>query len=173
MIWYALCVQPSKELVAERLLVDEGYNIFVPTGPRARRPNFRVKRKVIISGPVLPGYVFVGFDTAMGPDDVARLERPIPWSQIMKFSMISGVLGFAGEPCPIYDPEMREVFMMGKKPIPYVSSKKRKRGKIAAGMGYEAEIVSGPYAGRTVRVIEVSGRIEALYELYKPRLEAA
>lgn len=160
MIWYALHVQPSKELIAERLLVDEGYNIFVPTGPRARRVNYRVKRKVIISGPVLPGYVFIGFE----------FEQKIHWKRIMDYSMIHGVIGHDGTPWPISEADMIKVFSWQKAPIPYVSKKQRRRHRQA---GYEAEIISGPYAGRTVRVIEVSGKIEALYELYKPQIEKA
>lgn len=160
MIWYALCVQPSKELVAERLLVDEGYNIFVPIGHRARRLSYRVKRKVLVAGPYLPGYVFVGFDS----------RHEANWLRLMGYSMVHGVIGRDGEPWPISDPDMRKVFMLHQRPIPYVSKKQRRRHRQA---GYAAEIISGPYTGKTVRVIEVSGRIEALYELYRPRLEAA
>lgn len=163
MIWFALCVQPSKELVAQRLLVDDGHNIFVPIGHRARRVNYRVKKKVVIGGPNLPGYVFIGFE----------FDQKIHWKRIMDYSMIHGVIGHDGNPWPISEADMVKVFAMQQGPVPYVSNKKRGRRKIGAGMGYEAEIVSGPYEGRTVRVIEVSGRIEALYELYKPQLEKA
>lgn len=173
MIWYALCVQPSKELVAERLLVDAGFNIFVPIGHRARRMNYRVKRKVVVAGPFLPGYVFAGFETIMDPHGLPKLERPVPWPNLMRYSMIHGVIGHDGEPWPIPEQDMVKVFSWRQQIIPYVARKQRKRRRIGAGMGYESEIVSGPYAGRKVRVIEVSGRIEALYELYKPQLEKA
>ena len=160
MIWYALTVAPSREAAAERLLVAHGYSVFVPIGHRVRRVSRHEKRKVVISGPQIPGYVFLGFNVDVAPD----------WLRIMGLSMVHGVIGRDGQPWPLGDGDMRRVFMMHQRPIPYVrrqTAKKRRQG------GYAAEIVSGPYAGRSVRIIEADGRVEALYELYKPMMEAA
>jgi transcription antitermination factor NusG len=90
-----------------------------------------------------PGYVFIGFPPGFAP----------PWGRILEdFDGIIGAVGHDGEPMAIHEPTMTAMLAGTRRPINYINrpkSKRRNKGQNTA------EIVSGPYQGRTVRVIEI------------------
>jgi transcription antitermination factor NusG len=102
-----------------------------------------------------PGYVFIGFPPGFAP----------PWGRILEdFDGIIGAVGHDGEPMAIHEPTMTAMLAGTRRPINYINrpkSKRRNKGQNTA------EIVSGPYQGRTVRVIEIENDDPELYELFK------
>jgi transcription antitermination factor NusG len=164
--WYALKVAPGREFAAERILRDDGFDVFVPikhTEGKATVTHTRLitghmvtrKRKTVVARPKLNGYVFIGFD---------RFD--IPWLNVMRFRMIVGVIANNGEPYPFSERDMRRLVLGSSRPVPYINSphgnkKKRKRPN--------AQITSGPYQGRSVRVVDFKDEVD-IFELFDPHL---
>lgn len=59
--WYVAETQPRQERVAEAHLRRQGFETFLPQFRALRR---HARRTEIVSRPLFPGYVFVGFDPA-------------------------------------------------------------------------------------------------------------
>lgn len=155
--WYALRVVPGRELATEAELREADHFTFVPVRhPLAKKRGS--KRKVLVGRAQYPGYVFIGF-----PPGFAA-----PWAAILdneRYGDILGVVGRGGEPAPILEHTMTAMLAGTKRPINYVQVKTSRRRK-TKGQN-TAEIVSGPYQGKTVRVIEIENDDPELYELFK------
>lgn len=111
---------------------------------------------MIRAGAQYPGYVFLGQPPGLN----------LHWLMIMDVEGVQGVLADQGVPLAIYEPQMIAMIAGDKnsRPRAYVNaSGKRKRGK----RQNTAEIVSGPYQGRTVRMIEIQDGDPELYELFQ------
>lgn len=146
-VWYALRVAPQRELVAARILRDDGFTTFVPLKhikTRARQNDPRQRLRAVAR---VPGYLFVGFPLGLDP----------PWLQLFRVAMVLGVIGQDGRPYPIPPMIMfRHVLPLAQRPQPWPRGTRRRfRSR------NWAEIVSGPYEGKTVRV---TGNLEELYE---------
>lgn len=160
---YFIKVEPQREFVAEAILRQEGYEVSVPIIHRAKRAHRKAKIKSVSALPMYPGYVVIMFNEDVEPD----------WLNVMRFRMIHGVVGHDGIPLKIALPELRRMFLASSRPIRYVNT----RGKKNFGRTYKAEIISGPFQGREVRVIEYTaeesrkrglpGEVFEMYELFK------
>jgi len=162
--WFALRVAPGREFVAERILREDGFDVFVPLKHTEGRPSISRsqlstgrmmyrKQRNIIARTRLPGYVFIGFDR---PD--------VPWLNVMRFRMIIGVVTNNGEPYVLSERDMRRLGITSSRPIRYINNpvgkrKKRKRPN--------ARITTGPYQGRDVRVVESDKDLD-IFELFEP-----
>ena len=153
MNWYVLRVAPQHEAQAQRHLVEAGFTTFLPVDHLVRRRHRRSKVRVVHGHTLLPGYLFVGFN-----ED----ERP-QWSRLARIDLVLGVVGIRGEPLQFSAYDMLWVAQSSQRPVRYANSAKSKRFRV----GFTAPIVSGPYEGRTVRVIEAEGRVKELYELVR------
>ena len=171
--WFALKVAPGREFATERILRDDGFDVFVPIKHIEGRPSLTYaklitgktvvkKQRRAIARPKLNGYVFIGFD---------RFD--IPWLDVMRFRMIVGVIADAGEPYAFREADIRHLVVNSSRPIRFINSpmgkqKKRKRPN--------AQVTSGPYQGRSVHVMDghvrmIDGHNEVeLFELFDPHL---
>jgi transcription antitermination factor NusG len=152
--WFALKVAPGREFVAERMLRDDGFDVFVPL-KHIRGKTKRKDQRTIIPRPKLNGYVFIGFD---------RFD--IPWLDVMRFRMIHGVISDGGAPYALPEPQIRKLVVWSSRPMRYINAPfgRRKRRKRP-----NARIISGPYADREIRYVEIAKEVE-LYELVEPHL---
>lgn len=155
--WFALKVAPGREFVAERILRDDGFDVFVPLKhiPRKLRDN----RKAILARPRLNGYVFIGFD---------RFD--IPWLDVRRFRMILGVISDNGQPYALPEPVVRDLVIRSSRPVRFVNAAFGKRRRKRPN----AMITSGPYQAheeirRSIRYVDVGDEVE-LYELVEPHL---
>lgn len=57
--WCVAHTQPSKELVAQQHLLDQGYEVYVPRFKKICRHARKVEEKLV---PLFPRYIFVGMD---------------------------------------------------------------------------------------------------------------
>lgn len=91
--WYALRVQPQRELSVARILHDVGFASFTPVAKRWEFPNRQTrarweKREVI--RPIMPGWCFVGF------------ARHTPgWESIVWIPAVTAIVCQDGSPAPV------------------------------------------------------------------------
>lgn len=153
--WFALRVAPGRELAIEAKLREADHFTFVPIRHILTKKARREKRKVLSARAQYPGYVFIGF-----PPGFAA-----PWKSICEVDGVLGAIGRDGEPMPILERTMTAMLAGTRRPINYVQVRTSKRRKNKSQN--TAEIVSGPYQGRTVRVINIENDDPELYELFK------
>lgn len=153
--WFALRVAPGRELAIEAKLREADHFTFVPIRhPLIKRR--RAKRKVLAARAQYPGYVFIGFPPGFAP----------PWIRICEVEGVMGAVGRNGEPMPVLEHTMTAMLAGTKRPVNYrnlLKGERRRKHKVQN----TAEIVSGPYQGRTVRVVEMPDDDPDLYELFK------
>lgn len=142
--WFALKVAPGKELAVERILREEGFDVFVPVWHHR-------KSKRRFAGPRLPGYVFIGFNGMV-----------IPWAKVLRFRMIIGVIAFGDAPVSFPLEDMFRLAMWSQRPIRVASIRSLRRRQ--RNVPDEELIVSGPYQGHAVRAVPIEQEVE-LYEL--------
>jgi transcription antitermination factor NusG len=149
--WYALSIAPQREAQAARRLAEDGFTVYYPVAHLVRRKHRLSKLRVVHGVPMLAGYLFVGFNE----DEAPR------WSQIAAIDLVTGVVGAGGEPLAFPARDMAWLAFSSQRPTRYLNTGRKHR------IGFTAPIVSGPYEGRTVRVIEAEGRVRELYELVR------
>lgn len=157
---YALRVPPQREFAVERILRSDGFDVRVPIKHRLCRQHRNAKRMEARAFPLYVGYVFVTF---------CAFEQPA-WRELFRFDVVKGVIGENGNPTPIPERAMRRILLGSQRVVPYLQASRRLRGtKRHARARHNAEIVSGPYQGREVRITELSGRdVGAIYQIFKP-----
>jgi transcription antitermination factor NusG len=156
---YALRVPPQREFVVERILRDDGFNVRVPIKHRISRTHRNAKRRELRAFPQFTGYVFVTF---------CAFEVPA-WGQLFRSDIVKSVIGQNGKPTPIPERAMRRILLSSQRIVPYVQASRHLRGtKRPPRARHNAEIVSGPYQGREVRITEFGGRdVGAIYQLFQ------
>jgi transcription antitermination factor NusG len=154
--WYALRVAPGRELAIEAKLREADHFTFVPIKHILMKPNRGAKRKVLAGRAQYPGYVFIGVPPGFAP----------PWMALLEMEGIIGAVGRDGEPLPIHEPSMTAMLAGTRRPINYINKHKSNRRRRQKGQN-TAPIVSGPYEGRSVRVVEIPNDDPELYELFK------
>lgn len=91
--WYALRVQPQRELSVQRVLDDLGFASFVAVSKRWESPNRQTKakwEKREVMRPIMPGWVFVGMNAATPG-----------WDRIVWIPLITGIVSWGGRPMAI------------------------------------------------------------------------
>lgn len=163
--WFALRVEPGRELVVEARLREADHFTFVPLKHVVRKKSRHSKQKVLNARAQFPGYVFIGQPPGF----------ELPWLKILEDPDTHGVIGQDGAPIAIREPSMVPMIIDRLLLVSRLNGRLRAaKGRRRKGKGPNmAEIVSGPYqAGpddppRVVRVIEVSGEDPEIYGLFK------
>lgn len=152
--WYALRVEPQRELAIEARLREFDHFTFVPIKHTWTKPRRGEKRKALSARAQYPGYVFIGF-----PPGFAA-----PWTEVFEFPGILGAIGRDGEPMAIHEPTMTAMLAGTRRPINYINKhgSKKRRDKTQR----TAEIISGPYQDRSVRVVQEIDDDPELYQLF-------
>lgn len=142
MIWYALSVPRQKEFIVESILSEEGFDVRVPVIHNAKRIHRKAKKTVLSAAAHFPSWVFIGFNDDEIPD----------WDNIKRFSIIRGLVA-NGRGDPIAFPAhvmgalMRDFH---QRPVRYTREVRKKYRT-----GILAEIISGPYRDRRVRIVPI------------------
>lgn len=161
--WFALKVAPGREFAAERILRDDGFDVFVPLKHVEGKPKYvssrnhtgrldRQKRLTANARPLLAGYVFIGFD---------RFD--IPWLDVHRFRMIIGVIADGNEPYAFPEHVVRWLVLNTSRPVK-VQYFNEKLGRKKKRKRPNAEVTSGPYQGQRVRMVKINDEVE-LYDL--------
>jgi transcription antitermination factor NusG len=138
--WFALKVAPGKEFVAERVLRDDGFDVFVPL------KHFG-KQRLMFARPRLPGYVFIGANGGV-----------IPWKDVRRFRMIIGIVTFDGQPMAFPSEDMHWLLRRHERPT-FVKNKtlgRRQREQLSKPM----RIASGPYQDHIVQTFPVDKEVQ-------------
>jgi len=158
--WYALKTPPQREFAAQHILenfADRGIKTFVPVRKEWRRRNRYSKAKELRSYPVMPRYVFAGFEPGR-----AR------WYDLFKFPVLVGVVGVCGEPRRVrYHGEDGLGSFIGRYPNGITAPKEQRfmRSNHEFAIGDTVEVIGGPFDGQKVPVLEISGE-KALVNMY-------
>jgi transcription antitermination factor NusG len=135
MSWFALITPPQTEFKAERILSQRfGYEVFCPKEIVWRRQSTHSKRKVPVSYPLLPRYIFT------------RFEEDLPILTLMQSQVVSGYVACDMQPAIIPDGDIDRLRFISGAPIVHASARKSLRP------GDQAEITVGPFAGQITRV---------------------
>lgn len=157
--WFALRVAPGRELDVETRLRESDYFTFVPLKHVLRNKARRGAQKVLKARAQFPGYVFIGQPP----------EFKLPWLRILEDPDMHGVLGHEGAPVAVQEPSMvpmilDQLVLTTRLNGRLRHEKARRRKKNGPNT---AEIVTGPYQDRTVRVIEIAGADPEIFGLFK------
>ncbi|MDD5307176.1 MAG: UpxY family transcription antiterminator [Deltaproteobacteria bacterium] len=141
-LWYAVHVRSNQERATGRFLMGRAVEIFLPTyRVRVRRTD----RRVEVTRPLFPGYLFVHVD-------LAAAERV----EVLKAPGTVRIVGFGEGPVPVPDDVIHSLgILVGAgqdtvKPHPLVRT------------GQRVEVTDGPFAGAVGVIAQTGGR--------KPRL---
>ena len=91
--WYVLQVQPLRESLTERLLIQKGYEAYMPT--RLPAPDSRGRMKRVF--PLFPGYLFCRID--MGNHEACVVTTP----------GVVRILGHGGHPVSVPEVQIADV----------------------------------------------------------------
>lgn len=131
--WFALKVAPGKEFAAERILRDDGHDVFVPIKHVG-------KKKSLFARPRLPGYVFIGANGGL-----------IEWPNVLRFRMIIDFVAFDGKPMVLPAEDMHWLIRRNESltPVKRKTLSRRQREKLSE----PKRIVTGPYQGQVVSAL--------------------
>ena len=146
MIWFAYYVTRGRETVAERIL--RGYfrdcrikvEVAVPVKHVVRRTASIASKRCVSARPCLPGMILLGVQES-GDLPVVELEG---------FRFLHGFMpGERGAPLVFSDADIVRILgEMHQRPV------RLRPGARMRKVGTSLEILDGPYAGRTARVLE-------------------
>lgn len=140
--WYALCVPPQKEFAAQEILTRRGIASFCPFESVWRQKSRYTKEKILRHYPVMPRYVFAGFDAEPS------------WFHIFSIPLITAVVGFNNQPAKIHDmPRFVSHFRNGLKRS---DAEKFMRTHREYGVGDVATVMQGALTGRSVVVESIA-----------------
>lgn len=160
MIWYALSVPRRKEFTVESLLSEEGFAVHVPVIHNARRIHRNAKRMVMTGAAHFPGWVFIGFNDDEIPD----------WDRVKRFAIVKGLVANGrGDPIA-FPPHCMAAIMRDfhQRPVRYTREVRKKYRS-----GILADIITGPYQDRKVRIVPIPHHVPALVEVYVPEPKEA
>ncbi len=135
--WYALQVRPFRERMTERILMEKGYETFLPTYVRRRRRESKDRELALF-----PGYFFCRFMSETN-------------GMILTTSGVIRIVGVGRQPVPVPDQEIedvRAVIQSGLPQQPWRSLPQGSRVRIESGPlhSLEGDLVS---CGRSRRLI--------------------
>lgn len=160
--WYAVRVQGGKEFLAEEMVKGRGVAAVAPQRHVWRRASRYDKRKVMVTLPLLPRYLFVG------------LTSPGEWSRVLSLPMVHGVIGVAGRPERVRR-EQLERLMRRAASGAFVAPERQRhmRSGREFDVGQKVEIVTGPFEGAVVEVSALNGpTARVLLDLFGGEREA-
>jgi transcription antitermination factor NusG len=148
--YYAVRVAPRTEIEVERRLAKRGNATILPIEFKWVRVSGRGRWREKRPYPMLPRYVFAGFE---GWDDWYRLLRELAGQGLD--GQVQGIVAFGGRRDPLPEREVRFLASLPSLPPEGLPATNIHKALRSGGM---AEIVDGPFAGQTVRVDSVARR---------------
>ena len=144
-IWFLLQFKPNSHRLAERNLMRQGYETFLPMQEVTRRKSTRFVNDL---RPLFPGYMFVTFD-----------PQSAPWHKINGTIGVSKLVSFDGQPKPV-----SLDLVSGLMQRCDTAGKLLPAKQLAAGD--QVELLTGSFANfiATVETIDIEQRIWVLME---------
>ncbi|AOL93025.1 transcription termination/antitermination protein NusG [Porphyrobacter sp. LM 6] len=124
--WFAVQAKPNAAHIAERNLVRQGFDVFLPLERYALR---RGRNLVSASRPYFAGYMFVGFD-----------PQHAPWRVIRSTYGVARLVSFGGSPAPVAPELVTELMRM-------CDEDGIMRPRLDARTGDRVMVADGPFAG--------------------------
>lgn len=126
MNWYAAYTKFNHENVVKKLLDDKGIDTFLP---KIIVPSRRKDRKILITRPLFPNYLFVELN-----------EVRENWLKTFRTPGLARICGNNGRPTPIPDEDIESIrlFVTSDRnlyPLPYLQ------------IGSKVQVISGPLTG--------------------------
>jgi transcription antitermination factor NusG len=87
--WFALTVPPQREFAAVADLAGQSLTALAPVRQTWRRISRHVKRRELVSAPLLTGYVFLG------------VKGRLPWAKLRSIKTVRGVVKFNDAPAKV------------------------------------------------------------------------
>ena len=140
MIYYALMTAPQREADVKAVLDKSGYRVLMPVEQVWRRVSPFSKRRKLVAYPLFPRYLIVGYAGGM------------PWLHLAGVRHVTGVVGFDGTPAKISGKDMCTILSMTVAPRAVLNPHRALRA------GDLAEITSGVFVGRIVKIEGLTGR---------------
>ncbi len=154
--WYALEVDPQRELVVRYDIRQAGFEAWCPIRTRWIRKNRYTKTRFEKPFPQLPRYVFVGFE----PD------QPVPWFDICAIDHVHGPLGNHGRPSEVRTMQLQA--MMQDQLLGKWRAENRERGMMSQFLRIGDIIPTGALklpiedVDRDLQVTDIRGRTAVL-----------
>jgi len=146
MRWYCLVVAPQGDLLAQRILKDNGFHSFAPLDYRYRKMSKFSKKKLHVVAPAMPGYLFIGMKD--GEED---------WPTVMDLQPVVGVIGIRGCPVAVKGAEILEFLRSGADRWSVPKEHRFMQSNKEYEVGDSVEIVVGPFSGHVVTVQDIDG----------------
>lgn len=140
--WYALTVPPQKEFAAQEIMRRRGFTTFCPFESLWRKKSRYTKEKELRHFPVMPRYLFVGFD-----------HEP-SWYEIFRIPLIVSVVGLEGEPARLTN--MARFVSNFRNGLRRPEAEKHMQTHREYKIGDTALIMRGPLVDRLVKVEEIT-----------------
>lgn len=138
--WYALRVQPSREMVAEVLLLRAGHIAVCPVEMVERKLNRYKQIKAEFPRPLLTSMVLVGFDGAP------------PWYHLFRIKLVLAVIGSGGLPRVIPHKAVRRMMRLSG------GAAGVRLPDFVPRAGARATVSDGPFSGLSGVVEECTNR---------------
>jgi transcriptional antiterminator RfaH len=147
--WYVVYTNIKCEFRAEKGLIAKGYDVFLPRAKRWIRHARRKKERV---EPLLPRYLFVGFDINL-----------IPWYEIRNTDGVEGVLSNNSIPVAVPAAAIEDLRAMQE-----ISVFDETTEVLRLREGDPVRMVKGPFAGHfcTLKSARGKKRIEVILSLF-------
>jgi transcription antitermination factor NusG len=159
--WYALVTKPQHEFVCAGKIQDMGHAVFVPYASEWRRKSRYSKAKVQRHYPLMPRYIFVGFDCLP------------PWLDLHAADCMQGVVGVGGYAKKLPTARVIELINThgaGVYVAPAAQQFMRTHHEFA--VGDRVQIVDGPLYEHFAEVTAIDGKkARILFEIFNEVLD--
>jgi transcriptional antiterminator RfaH len=147
--WYVVYTSIKCEFRAEKGLLAKGYDVFVPRAKRWIRHARKKTERVI---PLLPRYLFVGFDVDL-----------MPWYEIRNTDGVEGVLSNNSIPVAVPAAAVEDLRAMQE-----IGVFDETTEVLRLSPGDSVKLVKGPFAGHvcTLKSARGKARVEVILALF-------
>lgn len=144
--WYLAQLKPNGHRIAQKNLLRQGFEVFLPLAEETRRYRGRFVQR---EAPLFPGYIFVSFDPAASG-----------WRAVNSTQGISRLVGTGAAPTPV--PNALVAGLMAR-----CDASGHLRPEAELVPGQEVRVISGPFADFVARVetIAADQRVSLLIDL--------
>jgi transcriptional antiterminator NusG len=144
--WYALTVPPQKEFAAQEIIHRRGVATFCPFESMWRQKSRYTREKDLRSYPIMPRYVFVGFERDP--------NAPVSWYHVFQIPLVLSVVGFNGEPKTVSN--MADFIARFRNGLKRPSAEAHMRTHREYGVGDLVTFVEGPFSDLKVKVENIN-----------------
>lgn len=136
----------QRVFVPEHLLRRAGFEVFLPVKKELRLKNRFTKEKHLVTLPLLADWLFVGWPV-----------WECKWARLMELDVVTGVLGTGGRPVSIVEKKVAALMQRWGGGLLTPEALRYSQNEHVLLPGGIARVLTGPFVGFDVRVIEASG----------------